>query len=157
MYIIAFDLSTTRCGWCALRDGEYVAHGEITLRGAFADRMARALDEIDGVCANAGPDAVVAIETPFVGRNNKTALQLGLMRGLAWAVSLRRFGAPPLEVTPAEAKLALTGNGAATKQDMMTFARLQTGVAMGEHAADAYGVGLEAWGRVRMERLNDQT
>ena len=154
MYLIGFDLSTTHIGWCALRDGEYAGHGEVLLRGTFAERMAQASEALDMLCEDVG-DACMAIETPFVGRNNKTALQLGLMRGLAWAVSLRRFGAPPLEVTPAEAKLALTGSGAASKQDMMTFARLQTGVAMGEHAADAYGVGLEAWGRLRMERMRD--
>lgn len=155
MYIIAFDLSTTHIGWCALRNGEYDVHKEITLRGSFAERMAAAFTEIDGVCAFATPDDRIAIETPFVGKNYKTALQLGLMRGLAWAVSLERFGTPPIEITPAEAKLALTGHGAASKQDMMTFARLQSGVALGEHAADALGVGIAAWGRWRVEQLDD--
>jgi len=149
MNIIGFDLSTTHIGWCCVTDGVHTAHGETALRGEFSERMMQAHEVLERLCDDPACNTRMAIETPFVGKNAKTSLQLGLMRGLAWAVSMRHFGAVPIEITPAEAKLALTGTGKASKSDMMAFARLQTGIYMPEHAADAFGVALAAWGRLR--------
>ena len=148
--ILAFDLSTTHIGWARIDDdANYLAHGEATLRGNFAARMIAALEVLDATCQTVSAAARVAVESPFVGKNSKTALQLGLLRGMLWALTIQRLGSVPIEITPAEAKQALTGHGAADKAAMLYFARVRCGVYLPEHAADAYGVALAAWGQMR--------
>jgi crossover junction endodeoxyribonuclease RuvC len=61
--------------------------------------------------------AVVAVEKVFHGRNAKTSLMLGHARGaVLLAATLRDL--PVAEYTPAEIKLAVTGTGRATKEQI---------------------------------------
>lgn len=155
MKILGLDLSTTHIGTAIVdSNGQYLNAGELTLAGDFDARMRRAVHEIAILLASWQPD-IVAIESPFVGKNRQTALQLGLMRGIAWTIAIRRLNIVPIEITPAEAKQALTGNGRASKTDMMYFARLHSAVYLPEHASDALGVAIAAWGQWREAQLRE--
>jgi crossover junction endodeoxyribonuclease RuvC len=69
-----------------------------------------------------------ALEETFAGRNPKSAIAMGEGRGVA-LLALARAGLRTLELSPAEIKKAVTGNGAATKELVarMVCARLSLG------------------------------
>jgi crossover junction endodeoxyribonuclease RuvC len=86
----------------------------------------------------------VAFETSFVGRNLRAALTLGQARGaLITAASSR--GIPVQEFSPAEVKLAVTGYGTASKEQIQDMVpRLIGGMEHDpvEDEADALAVAL---------------
>ena len=59
------------------------------------------------------PDEM-AIEAPFYGKNVQSMLKLGRAQGVAMAAALSRQ-VPITEYEPRKVKLAITGNGAASK------------------------------------------
>ena len=85
------------------------------------------------VCDLYHPDCAV-LEDPFVGRNSKTAIILGMARGGILS-SLANKGVPAYSYTPSAAKRAAFGNGKAAKEQV---AYLLAG--RGEGLADAEGL-----------------
>jgi len=61
-----------------------------------------------------------ALEAPFFGKNVQSMLKLGRAQGVAMAASLHR-GVPIFEYAPLRIKQAITGNGAATKEQVAYF------------------------------------
>lgn len=62
------------------------------------------------------PD-VVSIETQFVYKNPSSAIKLGMARGMG-ILAAAKNDLPIYEYTPKKAKLAVVGNGAASKQQV---------------------------------------
>jgi crossover junction endodeoxyribonuclease RuvC len=62
------------------------------------------------------PDAM-AIEAPFFGKNVQSMLKLGRAQGVAMAAGLSR-DIPITEYEPKKIKMAITGNGNATKEQV---------------------------------------
>ena len=62
------------------------------------------------------PDEV-AIEAPFFGKNVQSMLKLGRAQGVAMAAALTR-NLPIVEYTPKKIKMAITGNGNASKEQV---------------------------------------
>ena len=62
------------------------------------------------------PDEV-AIEAPFYGKNIQSMLKLGRAQGVAMAASLYR-NIPIFEYAPKKIKMAITGNGNASKEQV---------------------------------------
>jgi len=62
------------------------------------------------------PDAI-AIEAPFFGKNVQSMLKLGRAQGVAMAAGLSRE-VPITEYSPKKIKMAITGNGNATKEQV---------------------------------------
>jgi len=62
------------------------------------------------------PDAL-AIEAPFFGKNVQSMLKLGRAQGVAMAAGLSRE-VPITEYSPKKIKMAITGNGNATKEQV---------------------------------------
>lgn len=62
------------------------------------------------------PDEV-AIEAPFYGKNVQSMLKLGRAQGVAMAAALYR-SVPIFEYSPKKIKLAITGNGNASKEQV---------------------------------------
>ena len=62
------------------------------------------------------PDEV-AIEAPFFGKNVQSMLKLGRAQGVAMAAVLYR-GIPIVEYSPKKIKMAITGNGNASKEQV---------------------------------------
>ncbi|MBY0530289.1 MAG: crossover junction endodeoxyribonuclease RuvC [Rhabdochlamydiaceae bacterium] len=68
------------------------------------------------------PDAV-AVETQFVYKNVQSALKLGMARGVVMLAASRR-NIPVFEYAPKKAKLAVVGNGSASKQQVQKMIQL---------------------------------
>jgi crossover junction endodeoxyribonuclease RuvC len=62
------------------------------------------------------PDEV-ALEAPFFGKNVQSMLKLGRAQGVAMAASLHR-DVPICEYSPKKVKMAITGNGNASKEQV---------------------------------------
>lgn len=59
----------------------------------------------------------MAIEAPFFGKNVQSMLKLGRAQGVAIAAAIRR-DIPIHEYAPLKIKMAITGNGSASKQQV---------------------------------------
>ena len=75
----------------------------------LGDEMRRLLDEYS-------PDEL-SIESPFYGKNPQVMLKLGRAQGAAVTAALLR-GIPVSEYAPREAKIAITGVGSASKEQV---------------------------------------
>lgn len=62
------------------------------------------------------PDEL-AIEAPFFGKNVQSMLKLGRAQGVAMSAALAR-DMPVVEYAPREIKMAITGNGSASKEQV---------------------------------------
>ena len=92
----------------------------------LAERLAVILDGLTAVIARARP-AEVSIEHVFAGVSPRSALVLGQARGVALAAAARA-GLSVFEYQPSEVKLAFTGSGRASKEQMIRTARALLGV-----------------------------
>lgn len=81
---------------------------EIKLKRIF-DKTLALIDEFH-------PDEV-ALEAPFYGKNVQSMLKLGRAQGVAMAASLHRE-VPITEYSPKKVKMAITGNGNASKEQV---------------------------------------
>ncbi len=61
-----------------------------------------------------------AIEAPFFGKNVQSMLKLGKAQGVAIAAALSH-DLDPLEYSPRKVKMAVTGNGNASKEQVAVF------------------------------------
>jgi crossover junction endodeoxyribonuclease RuvC len=120
--ILGIDPGTTIMGYGVLRiEGskpELITMGIIDLRKVknhylklryIHERVARIIESYL-------PDEL-AIEAPFFGKNVQSMLKLGRAQGVAMAVALSR-DIPITEYAPLKIKMAITGNGQATKQQV---------------------------------------
>ena len=64
----------------------------------------------------------LAIEAPFFGKNVQSMLKLGRAQGVAMSAALYR-GLTITEYAPLKVKMALTGNGAASKEQVADMVR----------------------------------
>ena len=62
------------------------------------------------------PDSV-AVDSPFYGKNAQVVLKLGRAQGAALTAAVMR-GIPVAEYAPRKAKIAICGNGAASKEQV---------------------------------------
>jgi crossover junction endodeoxyribonuclease RuvC len=128
--VLGIDPGSRRCGFGVVaRRGarlELVEAGVLVPgERPVAERLARILDGLDEVIARAGP-AEVSVEQVFAGASPRSALVLGQARGVALAAAARA-GLPVYEYAPSEVKLAFTGSGRASKDQMLRTARMLLG------------------------------
>src|SRR3712207_3671097 len=79
-------------------------------------RLGHIYERVDGLIASYLPDEM-AIEAPFFGKNVQSMLKLGRAQGVAIAAAIRR-DVPIHEYAPMKIKMALTGNGSASKEQV---------------------------------------
>lgn len=79
-------------------------------------RLRRIYERVDQLCRQYLPDEL-AIEAPFFGKNVQSMLKLGRAQGVAMAAALSRE-VPITEYEPRSIKMAITGNGAASKEQV---------------------------------------
>ncbi len=79
-------------------------------------RLGHIFERVDGLIESYLPDEM-AIEAPFFGKNVQSMLKLGRAQGVAIAAAIRR-DVPIHEYAPMKIKLALTGNGNASKEQV---------------------------------------
>ena len=76
-------------------------------------------ERVTGIIESFLPDEV-AIESPFFGKNVQSMLKLGRAQGIAIAAAIHR-DIPIHEYAPLKIKMALTGNGRASKEQVATM------------------------------------
>ncbi|MDE7180968.1 MAG: crossover junction endodeoxyribonuclease RuvC [Muribaculaceae bacterium] len=84
-------------------------------------RLHRIFERVSGLAAQYLPDEV-ALEAPFFGKNVQSMLKLGRAQGVAMAAVLTR-DIPVAEYAPRVIKMAVTGNGQASKEQVANMLR----------------------------------
>lgn len=84
-------------------------------------RLRRIYDRVLSLTEQYLPDEM-AIEAPFFGKNVQSMLKLGRAQGVAMAAALSR-DVPITEYEPRKIKMAITGNGAASKEQVREMLR----------------------------------
>ncbi len=103
---------------------KHINHGVISLvdEKTFAHRLLGLSDILRGLFEKYQPDFIV-VEKIFLAKNPQSAFQLGHARGVVMAEAARTRsaqgqGAHIFEYAPRSIKKAMTGQGAATKEDV---------------------------------------
>lgn len=84
-------------------------------------RLRRIYDRVLSIVEQYLPDEM-AIEAPFFGKNVQSMLKLGRAQGVAMAAALARE-VPITEYEPRKIKMAITGSGAASKDQVREMLR----------------------------------
>ncbi len=84
-------------------------------------RLSRIFERVTMLVEQYLPDEM-AIEAPFFGKNVQSMLKLGRAQGVAMAAALSR-DVPISEYEPRKIKMAITGNGAASKEQVQEMLR----------------------------------
>ncbi len=84
-------------------------------------RLSRIFERVTMLVEQYLPDEM-AIEAPFFGKNVQSMLKLGRAQGVAMAAALAR-DVPIAEYEPRKIKMAITGNGAASKEQVQEMLR----------------------------------
>ena len=84
-------------------------------------RLHKIYDRVLGLVEQYLPDEM-AIEAPFFGKNVQSMLKLGRAQGVAMAAALSR-DIPICEYAPLKIKMAITGNGQASKEQVAEMLR----------------------------------
>ena len=120
--ILGIDPGTNIMGYgvIAVKDGKanMVTMGVIDLR-KFGDsylKLGHIFERVTGIIDSYLPDEM-AVEAPFFGKNVQSMLKLGRAQGVAIAAAIQR-DIPIHEYAPLKIKMALTGNGAASKEQV---------------------------------------
>ena len=80
--------------------------------------------------------AEMAVESPFYGKNAQVILKLGRAQGAA-IIAATEAGIPVAEYAPRKAKIAICGNGAASKEQVETMVGKTLGVDLDPKYLDA--------------------
>ena len=120
--ILGIDPGTNIMGYGVLKvsgnKAEMVTMGVIDLR-KYGDgylKLGHIFERVTGIIDGYLPDEM-AIEAPFLNKNVQTTLKLGRAQGTAIAAAIQH-GVPVHEYAPMKIKMAITGNGAASKEQV---------------------------------------
>ena len=120
--ILGIDPGTNVMGYGVIRvegnKASMVAMGVIEMQ-KIADgylKLGHIFERVTGIISSYLPDEL-AIEAPFFGKNVQSMLKLGRAQGVAIAAAIQR-GVPITEYEPKKIKVAITGNGAASKEQV---------------------------------------
>lgn len=120
--ILGVDPGTNLMGYGILKvtgnRAEMVAMGVIDLR-KYGDpylKLGKIFDRLSGIIDAYLPDEL-AIEAPFFGKNAQSMLKLGRAQGVAIAAAIKH-DIPITEYAPLKIKMAITGNGQASKEQV---------------------------------------
>lgn len=120
--ILGIDPGTNIMGYGILRVSgnkpELLTMGVLQLN-KFEDhylRLKRIFERVTSLIDQYHPDEL-AIEAPFFGKNVQSMLKLGRAQGVAMAAALNRQ-LPVTEYAPLKIKMSITGNGAASKEQV---------------------------------------
>jgi crossover junction endodeoxyribonuclease RuvC len=148
MRVLGVDPGLGRCGWAVLdQQGGRVAalgYGTIATGGEqVAPRLAELAGRLREVLAAHRPQ-VLAIERVFFNANVRTAMTVGQASGVALLLAAER-GLEVVAYTPPQVKQAVTGSGAAPKEQVGYMVRALLGleaVPTPADTADALAVAL---------------
>lgn len=120
--ILGIDPGTNIMGYGLIKvegqKAEMMTMGVIDLR-KFPDaylKLGHIFERVTGIIDSFLPDEM-AIEAPFFGKNVQSMLKLGRAQGTAIAAAVHH-GVPIHEYAPLKIKMAITGNGQASKEQV---------------------------------------
>lgn len=125
--ILGIDPGTNLMGYGVLHvkgnKANMVAMGVIDLRKMKDPylRLGHIFQHVTGIIESYLPDEM-AIEAPFFGKNVQSMLKLGRAQGVAIAAAIER-DVPIHEYAPLKIKMAITGNGSASKEQVADMLR----------------------------------
>ena len=132
MIILGIDPGTTIMGFGIIRvlrrEMEFVQMNELMLtkyRAPFT-KLNLIFDRTVELIDTYHPDEI-AIEAPFYGKNVQSMLKLGRAQGVAMAAGLSRQ-VPITEYLPKKIKMAITGNGNASKEQVARMLQTTLGL-----------------------------
>ena len=120
--ILGIDPGTNVMGYGIIKaigqKAEMVAMGVIDMRKQDDPylRLGHIFERVTGIIDSYLPDEM-AIEAPFFGKNVQSMLKLGRAQGIAIAVAIHH-GVPIHEYAPMKIKMAITGTGTASKEQV---------------------------------------
>ncbi|KGF23093.1 crossover junction endodeoxyribonuclease RuvC [Prevotella bivia DNF00188] len=120
--ILGIDPGTNVMGYGLLRivgnKAELIVMGVIDMRKEkdVYLRLGKIFDRVTGIIDEYLPDEL-AIEAPFFGKNVQSMLKLGRAQGVAIAAAIHH-DVPIHEYAPLKIKMAITGNGVASKEQV---------------------------------------
>ena len=120
--ILGIDPGTNVMGYGVIRiignKVELVVMGVIDMRKESDPylRLGKIFDRVTGIIDSYLPDEM-AIEAPFFGKNVQSMLKLGRAQGTAIAAAIHH-GIPIHEYAPLKIKMAITGQGQASKEQV---------------------------------------
>ena len=139
--IMGIDPGTNLLGFGVIRvsgkKASYVDMGVVDMRKEkdhFA-KLEKLAVEMERILNIYSPDEL-SVESPFYGKNPQVMLKLGRAQGAAIAAALRR-GIPVTEYAPRKAKIAITGAGAASKEQVCTMIQKMLDVRLEPQHLDA--------------------
>ena len=146
--IMGIDPGTNLMGYAILRTqgnkAEMMAFGIIELKKYASHylKLGKIFERVLSIIESYHPDEV-AIEAPFYGKNVQSMLKLGRAQGVAICAAIQR-DIPIHEYAPLKIKMAITGNGGASKEQVAGMLRRLLNIPEGEmpdflDATDALG------------------
>ena len=112
-------------------------------RSPLGERLSYLYNQLLEIVSGYQPDAV-AVEQPFVAKNVKSALAIGMAQAVAMLAAANK-GIPTYEYTPTQIKQRVSNYGASSKEQIQEMVKLQLGlsqVPQPSDAADALAVAL---------------
>lgn len=140
--ILGIDPGTNLLGFGIVRVDEagkphFVDMGVLDLRKVddIYEKLRIIFDKVCALCDLHSPDDL-AIESPFYGRNAQVIFKLGRAQGAAMTAALTH-GAAVYEYAPRKAKMAICGNGAASKEQVALIVEKTLGIDIRSKYLDA--------------------
>jgi crossover junction endodeoxyribonuclease RuvC len=149
MRILGIDPGFDRLGYGIVElqgsKATWVNHGcvQTSKEDDYSFRLQRVRDGLKRVITEFSPE-VVAVEDLFFQNNAKTAMKVGMARGVI-LLAIADAGLPLIEVTPNQVKQGLTGWGAADKKAMQQMVQMTLKlkeVPRPDDAADALAIAI---------------
>ena len=140
--ILGIDPGTNILGFGVVRvdaagKPSFVDMGVVDLRkiDSAYDKLEVIHKKVGALCDLHHPDDL-ALESPFYGKNAQVILKLGRAQGAAMIAGLDR-GARIYEYAPRKAKMAICGNGAASKEQVSLMVQRTLGIKIDSKYLDA--------------------
>ncbi|MCQ2112247.1 MAG: crossover junction endodeoxyribonuclease RuvC [Bacteroidaceae bacterium] len=123
--VMGIDPGTNLMGYALLKvtgnKAEMIAFGVIELKKYASHylKLGKIFERVLSIIDSYHPDEL-AIEAPFFGKNVQSMLKLGRAQGVAICAAIQR-DIPITEYEPKKIKMAITGNGAASKEQVASM------------------------------------
>ena len=142
MVFLGVDPGSYTSGYAFLDKGaddsiRVLEYGAISakFRDSFADRLVKIVGDLEKRVKEYNP-SVLIMESAFFAKNVHSAMILGHVRG-AILVMCRRLGMEFFEYSPRSVKLAVTGEGASSKEKVAAMVTARLGICQGKIKLDA--------------------
>jgi crossover junction endodeoxyribonuclease RuvC len=122
-------------------------------KASLYDRLSDLYEKLDLLLEKFHPHEV-AIEDIFVSENPRSAFQIGIARGVVFALCIKH-GIKLFEYAPSQVKQTVTGHGRADKEQVRKMAGILVGssLEMGLDASDAVAIAVCHASQTRLKSL----